>query len=247
MQIPRSWILRYSRSLRGVSNQARATLAEALQQVDWNQDVATIRSHVVAIMQACCGASSTMAARLAADFYDGLRIEFGIDDEFSAVVDPKRDPMATEGAVRAFAEDLVEGKQDSFVSKCLDRIESEVLTAANRCVRENVRRDPKKPRYARVPTGAETCRFCIMLASRGFVYHTKDLATHAHANCDCRVVPSWDKGKASVEGYDPDYYKDCYSNPDKHPEICEAINARRRELYALAHQQTDNGTASAQS
>jgi hypothetical protein len=41
-----------------------------------------------------------------------------------------------------------------------------------------------------------------MLASRGFVYHTEASASHAHANCDCRVVPSWKAHE--VEGYDPD-------------------------------------------
>ena len=41
------------------------------------------------------------------------------------------------------------------------------------------------------------------------MYRNEDVATHAHANCDCRVVPSWDKETAEVEGYNPDYYLDC--------------------------------------
>ena len=47
-------------------------------------------------------------------------------------------------------------------------------------------------RYARVPQGAETCDFCLMLASRGFVYLTADSAegwNHTHRGCDCIVVP----------------------------------------------------------
>lgn len=44
-------------------------------------------------------------------------------------------------------------------------------------------------RYARIPQGAETCNFCLMLASRGFVYVTPDTASHSHRNCDCIVVP----------------------------------------------------------
>ena len=62
-------------------------------------------------------------------------------------------------------------------------------------------RDRRRPRFARVPTGNETCDFCLMLASRGFVYRSADSATHTHANCDCRIVPSWDSNE--VEGYDP--------------------------------------------
>lgn len=66
-------------------------------------------------------------------------------------------------------------------------------------------------KFARVPTGNETCGFCIMLASRGFVYSSEDAASglnHYHSGCDCRVVPSWDK--SSVDGYDPDAYYEQY-------------------------------------
>lgn len=50
--------------------------------------------------------------------------------------------------------------------------------------------------WARVLTGAESCGFCAMLASRGPVYRTKKTASDAggvdgkayHDNCDCEVV-----------------------------------------------------------
>lgn len=47
-------------------------------------------------------------------------------------------------------------------------------------------------RYARVPCGTETCDFCLMLASRGFVYLSEESAegtNHVHRGCDCVVVP----------------------------------------------------------
>jgi len=46
-------------------------------------------------------------------------------------------------------------------------------------------------RYARVPQGLETCDFCLMLASRGFVYLTAESVegwNHTHRGCDCIVV-----------------------------------------------------------
>ncbi|WP_419060046.1 hypothetical protein [Ellagibacter isourolithinifaciens] len=49
--------------------------------------------------------------------------------------------------------------------------------------------------FARVPTGTETCTFCLMLASRGAVYHSRKTAgefKHFHRNCDCKVVPSFE-------------------------------------------------------
>ena len=208
MRIPRKWIKAYSDSLNEISEQARASLEQALSQIDYAQDVAIVREQVVGIMQTCCGASSTVAAGLAADFYDGLRGQFGIADGFAADVEPCREADSTEGAVRAFAQDLVDGKPvEQFVGKCADRLDRETRLAANKCVEHNAKRDPKKPKWARIPTGVETCKFCIMLASRGFEYNNKELASHAHANCDCRVVPSWNKDEAEVEGYDPDYYR----------------------------------------
>lgn len=210
MLIPRSYVESYSASLNAVSERGRAALVEALSAIDLSGDVAEVRERVIGLMQTYCGASATMAARLAADFYDGLRARFGISDGFRADVDPCRDPDATDGAVRAFAQELVDGDPESFVSKCADRLDREARLAANMCVERNARRDPRRPRWARVPTGAETCPFCLMLASRGFVYRNEDVASHAHANCDCRVVPSWDRGRAAVEGYDPAHYLDLW-------------------------------------
>ncbi len=90
-------------------------------------------------------------------------------------------------------------------------------TSRARNLRENAPAHPKsaapqRPRYARVPSGAETCRFCIMLASRGAVYLSKDNAgavSHYHANCDCKVVPDWGD---DIEGYDPDEYYKLWKN-----------------------------------
>ena len=216
MRIPRSYIESYSKALNVVSERARAQLVDALGRIDYTADVADVRNAVIAVMQPACGASSTLAARLAADFYDGLRERFGIDDGYTAEVDSQRVPEATEGAVRAFAQDLVDGKPiEQFVGKCADRIDYETRKAANECVAANAKRDPRKPRWARIPTGAETCQFCIMLASRGFVYHSEETASHAHAHCDCRIVPSWDKSPAA-QGYDPDRYYDMWKHPEKY-------------------------------
>lgn len=80
-------------------------------------------------------------------------------------------------------------------------------------------------RYARLPQGVETCDFCLMLASRGFVYLTEDTASaHVHRNCDCIVVAGvghyesndlrYSKGDwiqdTHVEGYDLDAMRRLY-------------------------------------
>lgn len=208
MRIPRSYIENYSRALNVISERARASLVDALSQIDYTADVASVREAVIAAMQPACGASSSAAARLAADFYDGLRALFGIDDGFMAEADGMRNAEATEGAVRAFAQDLVDGKpSEQFVNKCLERLDYETRRSANMCMAHNAKRDPRKPKWARIPTGAETCPWCLMLASRGFDYNSEAAADHNHAGCDCKVVPSWDKSP-EAQGYDPDAYYD---------------------------------------
>lgn len=82
----------------------------------------------------------------------------------------------------------------------------QVKRQANRTMAENCAHDGV--RYARVPRGSETCGFCIMLASRGFVYTTPEAAQHSHDGCDCKVMPGFDG--AEVEGYDPDSMYDLY-------------------------------------
>ena len=56
--------------------------------------------------------------------------------------------------------------------------------------------------------GCETCAFCLMLASRGAVYHSRKTAgefMHFHRGCDCKVVPGFedDPDAELVEGYKP--------------------------------------------
>lgn len=57
-------------------------------------------------------------------------------------------------------------------------------------------------RYARIPQGMETCDFCLMLASRGFVYLTMETASHSHRNCDCIVVAGVGHHESGVKNAD---------------------------------------------
>ena len=208
MQIPRSYIDNYSKALNVVSEQARVALVDALSKLDYNADIADTRNEVIAIMQVACGASTTMAARLAAEFYDGLRAKFGIKDGFFALVDSLRNPAATAGAVRAFVEVLVKDKPiEQFINLCGERISYETGKAANECIAYNAEQDPVRPKWARIPTGEETCPWCLMLASRGFDYNSEATASHNHAGCDCKVVPSWDTSP-EAQGYNPVEYYD---------------------------------------
>lgn len=98
--------------------------------------------------------------------------EIAVGSRLGAAVATGRDPDATEGAIRAFVDKVLKGDIDSFNSAVLSRVGYELKRSAGQTMMENAARDPLKPRFARVPGGGETCKFCLMLASRGFVYHT---------------------------------------------------------------------------
>lgn len=71
--------------------------------------------------------------------------------------------------------------------------------------------------WARVPKGPETCKFCLLLASRGAVYGSESKGLWAdgrighryHGSCDCAVVLV--RGPEDYPaGYDPDAMYDVY-------------------------------------
>lgn len=206
--IPRDALEYLTKEINATSEDAQSRVLKVLGQIDWdNADVATIRQLVSESVQIACGASTEVSAQAAADFYDAART-LALGEAMGATAKTNYDPNATDGAIRAIAQQLVNGNRDGFQSGVLERVDYEVKRAAGDCMVLNGAADRIHPMYARVPTGAETCTFCLMLASRGFVYHTEDAAgavDHYHAHCDCRVIPGWDG--MDVDGYDPaDYY-----------------------------------------
>ena len=79
----------------------------------------------------------------------------------------------------------------------------EVYHHANRTTKHNAAKN--SVRYARVPFG-NSCAFCLMLSTRGFVYLSRTSAGedkgHYHAHCHCKIVAS--KKGTSIDGYDPE-------------------------------------------
>lgn len=215
-QISRRYIDGYTNALNKLSADVQEKLSEALAKVDMS-DVASARDAIIDIMETFLGPYTDMAAVIAAEFYDGVRaLETGA--ALGALAESGREPIATEKAVRGIIQTIVDGGASAVViGKLTDRADYEIKRAAGECVYRNGRRDPLKPKFARVPSGSETCGFCIMLASRGFVYHNAKAAGengHYHANCDCRIVPGFEGGTA-VEGYDPGALYEQWKEADK--------------------------------
>ena len=96
---------------------------------------------------------------------------------------------------------------------------------------KNAKRDGAQ--FAWIPAG-DTCPFCLMLASNGWQYQSKNAiknghASHIHANCDCTYAVRFDN-KTNVKGYNPEKYREMYYNAEgKTPQ--ERINSMRRIQY----------------
>ena len=100
--------------------------------------------------------------------------------------------------------------------------------------------DANGVKFARVPSGSETCAFCFMLASRGAVYLSEAKAgkmNKFHGKCDCQIVPV--RGPQDYpEGYHPDAMYDDYARardkvaPEGQPiRVNEVLSQMRLDLH----------------
>lgn len=197
----------YTGRLNALSAAARRVVAAQLAQIEYS-DIADLREKVIAVLEPVCAASSDTAAAYAAEFYDEVR-EAQAGAALGAEAVSAHSAEATAAAVRAMVQVVADGKPwEQFARQVGDRADYEVKRSAGECVKANAARDPLRPKWARVPSGTETCSFCLMLASRGFAYASEKSASekaeggHYHAGCDCRVVASFNG--SDIEGYDPD-------------------------------------------
>lgn len=170
--------------------------------------VAEVRDAAIEIVGGLAQVYDEAAASLAADRYDGRASEAGARLP-EAITETTFSIDLVERVVRYQARKLVEGDVGAFASACGELLENDARRSLNATVIANAARDRSRGvRFARVPTGAETCSFCYMLASRGAVYHTRETAGSLgqyHRHCDCKIVPGFEDDPFAeiVEGYDP--------------------------------------------
>lgn len=181
-------------------------------------DIARARDMTISLLVGNIRPGAKAAARLASEWYDLVkRRSFGYVDKPSLVMSTYNE-AAIEGFVRAEIESVVQtGKTEAFTREVLKRFNTDMKRSASYCTIENGKRESRKlVKYARVlGGGSNTCRFCIMLASRGFDYYTLEAASHFHDGCRCVVTPGFftQDGRTcytEVEGYHPDKILDQY-------------------------------------
>lgn len=168
--------------------------------------VAEAREFAKAVVGEAVDSYGDAASEAAAGLYDSLAEAAGRDLP-AAAVDDSDVSSYVDDAVRYQARKLAHGAPSAFAEGCAACASDQVSRRANATMMANVGRDGV--RYARVPLGVETCDFCVMLASRGFVYHTRAAAgemSHWHRNCRCKVIPGI-ADDFTVEGYSGEQYE----------------------------------------
>lgn len=148
------------------------------------------------------------AALLGADWYDMLRDAPPSAANFRAVMAEPAPVDQVRSSARWGLGPLFAGDPDGALSLLSGSTQRLVMQPFRSTVYESANSDPVKMYYARVPVGP-TCRFCVMVASRGFVYRTEVSAGDSndwHDKCNCMIVPGRFPSDYP-DGYDLDEYK----------------------------------------
>ena len=140
-----------------------------------------------------------IGASVAADFYEDLREENPrVRSAYRAVMGDAVPVEQIRASARWAVGPLFSANPDGVaaLARVVSMTDRYVKAIGRETVTLNVERDPARARFARVPSGASTCAFCLLLASRGAVYSSGREAGWQmgkyHSHCDCVPTPVWD-------------------------------------------------------
>lgn len=142
-----------------------------------------------------------VAASMAAEWYDDMRLSEGVRGSFRALPQPSPyDADAVEGMVRRAVAPMFDEVPDvtAVMRTVAQNAGKYVLGASRETVRKNSFIDPKGVGFQRIARPG-ACDFCIMLVGRGAVYKKETAFFASHGDCNCAAVPSWDRGAPEVD------------------------------------------------
>lgn len=192
---------RVRRSLNGLSAEARTALEEIWAQFGTDRVFAS--QALVDLWLSLIETYGNMAASMGAAQFEAWAVELGLTPRVQPVagVDPERATARLRWALSTPAQ----------LGNAVVLLDELVKQPFRSVIQKSA--GPSGGAWARVPTGAETCAFCLMLASRGAVYqtaHTAGQDRKYHGDCDC--IPTLVRGPEDFpQGYDPVALFDIYS------------------------------------
>lgn len=166
-------------------------------------DVATVRKWLFELMQTALPSFTELSETLSCEFMSELASVYGWEDVRPEIVGSTNYQLVNK-RLHYLAGYLADGDEQRFKDEVVDVTRYFIRRAAQDSMIENCGK--ANVRYARVPSGLETCSFCFMLASRGFVYVSEESAGKRHQfhnHCTCTIVPGAE-GRTKIDGYDPE-------------------------------------------
>lgn len=207
MQISKADLEAYRQTLIDLGNEAAEYVKNEIGDVR-GRSVSSVRMATIDALTESIGIHGDIAQALAGQLFDEICEAEGIN-AMSYMYDDIIDLDMLSSKIGWLCRKLVEGDTSGYV----DRVGVLADFYTKRCNYMAQMRNchGANMRYARIPTGHETCDWCMMLASRGFVYYTEaDAKAGNHQNCDCLCIPGRGgdtfNDATQVEGYDPDEY-----------------------------------------
>lgn len=193
-----------------------------------------VRDFSIDLMKAAGDLYGNACSQAALELQDEIALEFGLSmpDLGNWWYEP--DEKSILRTAHYQAQKLVDGDVEGFIKEIGDAARYYAERGANSTMAQTARKQASSKKrkgqrsgaethgvaFARVPMGPTTCDFCLMLASRGFVYLSKESAgefDRYHRHCDCRIIPG--APGTDVEGYDPDAYYDMWKHPEKYENV----------------------------
>lgn len=207
-------IERYRSATSELSARVAAELAAYFAALDLSKPEA-VRDALLEFLPALVAQYGQVAEVLAMDWYEELRAAAGAAGRFrvaapAAAVTAER----VESKVRYLAGQLWTPEPAAMLAGLAAATDKYVKQSGRDTIAWNAKREGAT--YARVPTGAKTCAFCLVHASRDAIYTSKRAAgdresgNEFHGHCDCEVVRIGSH-EDYPESYLPDDYYDMYS------------------------------------
>lgn len=205
MQVSKDRISQYRKELDSAANDAAEFMSDyydALRTANPNSSVAELRNMAIKSIKQALNAFSPQAGELAGELFDEIVKAEGVKARFR--YHKTIEQGLVEKKVHYLAKDLVDGNNQKFIDACATLTRFYVHREANTNMYRNVVRS--NIRWARVPSGTETCGWCFMLSSRGFDYTSElkagGLGHKFHLHCDCIIVPGTED--TTIDGYKPE-------------------------------------------
>lgn len=192
---------------------AQRDLRDFWRSLNLSADPAVIRRSTTAFFPELIAAYGDAAALLGADFYDSLRNVPPSAARFRATLAAAAPAEQAQASARWALGSLfvAEPDADLALSKLSGSAQRLVLQAGRDTIARSAFTDPVRTGFARVPQGV-TCKFCVMVASRGAIY--KDASAAGEGNRyhdDCNCVPTPVRSPDDLpEGYDVHEYRRLY-------------------------------------